>query len=110
MIILGSVTVVFGFFCFFLLVDDPKSKMLRLTPEEEKAVDNRKLDNAVVITRDFKFSHIVESLKEPRYYCFIFTSLLFNLQNGALGTFQSIITAGFGFSVIQTITFFQCMI
>ncbi|KAI9480897.1 MAG: major facilitator superfamily domain-containing protein [Benjaminiella poitrasii] len=103
MIILGAVTIAFGLFCFFLLVDNPSSKLLRLTPEQEKVVELRTIDNATVITKEIKFHHMIEALKEPRYYCFIFASLLFNLQNGALNTFSSIITAGFGFSSLNAI-------
>ncbi|KAI9359491.1 major facilitator superfamily domain-containing protein [Pilaira anomala] len=103
MIILGSVTIAFGIFCFFLLVDNPKSKFLRLTPDEKKVVELRTIDNSTIITREIKFHHMLEALKEPRYYCFIFASLLYNLQNGALNTFSSIITAGFGFSNLNAI-------
>ncbi|GAN07299.1 MFS allantoate transporter protein [Mucor ambiguus] len=103
MIILGAVTVVFGLFCFFLLVDNPKSKFLKLTTDEKKVAELRTIDNATIITKEIKWHHMVESLKEPRYYCFIFASLLFNLQNGALNTFSAIITAGFGFSSLNAI-------
>lgn len=101
MIILGSVTVFFGLFCFFFLVDKPKSRLLRLTPETEQIVDARQRDNAVVRTREIKFSHMRESLCEPRFWLLVITSLLINFQNGALNTFSSIITAGFGFSVSE---------
>ncbi|KAG0162456.1 hypothetical protein DFQ28_004452 [Apophysomyces sp. BC1034] len=103
MIILGAVTVLFGVICFFLLVDQPKSRFLRLTPEQEKAVEVRLLDNNVIRTNKVKISHMVEALKEPRFYCFIFASLLLNVQNGALGIFSAIITAGFGFSNLEAI-------
>lgn len=99
MIILGAITVLFGVICFFFLVDNPNSKYLRLTPAEKRVVELRTIDNNTVITKKIKYHHMLEALKEPRYYCFIFASLLFNLQNGALNTFSSIITKGFGFSV-----------
>lgn len=99
MLILGVITVAFGLILFFFLVDDPRSSFLRLTPEQREIVEERIRDNAVVITRQIKYNQIIEALKEPRYYCFIFASMLINFQNGALNTFQSIITAGFGFSV-----------
>lgn len=99
MIILGSVTIAFGIGCFFLLADNPKSKLLRLTENERKMVELRTIDNSTIVTKDIKIHHMFEALKEPRYYCFVFASLLFNLQNGALGIFSSVITAGFGFSV-----------
>ncbi|KAI9263868.1 major facilitator superfamily domain-containing protein [Helicostylum pulchrum] len=103
MIILGAATMAFGIFCFFLLVDNPRSKFLRLSPDELKVVELRIIDNSTVITKEIKFHHMLEALKEPRYYCFIFASLLYNLQNGALNTFSSIITAGFGFSNLNAI-------
>lgn len=103
MIILGAATMAFGIFCFFLLVDNPRSKFLRLSPDELKVVELRIIDNSTVVTKEIKFHHMLEALKEPRYYCFIFASLLYNLQNGALNTFSSIITAGFGFSVSEYI-------
>ncbi|KAF7727465.1 hypothetical protein EC973_007534 [Apophysomyces ossiformis] len=103
MIILGAVTVLFGLICFFFLVDKPKSRFLRLTPEQEKAVDVRLQDNNVVRTNEIKISHMIEALKEPRFYCFIFASMLYNVQNGAMGIFSAIITAGFGFSSLEAI-------
>lgn len=99
MIILGVITIAFGVCCFFLLVDNPQSKLLRVTAKEKEVIKLRTLDNATVVTKEVKFHHIIEAVKEPRFYCFIFASLLFNLQNGALNTFSAIITAGFGFSV-----------
>jgi hypothetical protein len=97
MIILGAITVVFGIGCFFLLVDNPKN--LRLTPEQEQVMKLRTIDNSTIVTKEIKYYQMIEALKEPRFYCFIFASLLFNLQNGALSIYSAIITAGFGFDV-----------
>lgn len=99
MIILGGITFLFGIIFFLFLVDSPTSKFLRLTPEEEQVVKHRTIDNSTVITKEIKYHQMIEALKEPRFYCFIFFSLLINLQNGALNTFSAIITTGFGFSV-----------
>ncbi|KAL0094883.1 major facilitator superfamily domain-containing protein [Phycomyces blakesleeanus] len=103
MIILGSVTILFGVICFFCLIDNPRSRFLRLTPEQKEVVDARLRDNSVVRTTEIKYSHMLESLREPRFYCFILSSLLINFQNGALSTFSAIITAGFGFSSLNAI-------
>ncbi|KAI9026456.1 major facilitator superfamily domain-containing protein [Phycomyces nitens] len=103
MIILGSVTILFGLICFFFLIDNPKSRFLRLTPEQDDIVNARLRDNSVVRTTEIKYSHMLESLREPRFYCFVISSLLIDFQNGALGTFSSIITAGFGFSNLNAI-------
>lgn len=47
-IIFGALTVFLGILTFFFLVDNPRSKLLRLTEEEYKIVDRRQRDNAVV--------------------------------------------------------------
>lgn len=99
MIILGAITIVFGLFSFFFMVDNPKAKVLRLSPEEEKIVELRMKDNAVVRSKEIKWSHVYEALKEPRFYAFCVAGLLINLQNSALNTFSAIITKGFGFTV-----------
>lgn len=103
MIILGAITILFGLFSFFFMVDNPKAKVLRLTPEEEKIVELRMRDNAVVKSKEIKTSHIWESLKEPRFYAFCFAAMLINFQNSALSTFSSIITKGFGFDSLNAI-------
>ena len=99
MIILGAITMVFGIFSFFFMVDNPRAKVLRLTPEEEKIVDLRTRDNAVVRNKTINTSHIFESLNEPRFYIFCLASMLLNFQNSALNTFSALITKGFGFTV-----------
>ncbi|GAA5801260.1 hypothetical protein HPULCUR_006705 [Helicostylum pulchrum] len=103
MIILGAITVVFGIFSFFFMVDNPKAKVLRLTPEEENIVDRRMRDNAVVKNKNINTAHIYESLKEPRFYAFCVCAALINFQNGALGIFSAMITQGFGFSNLNSI-------
>ncbi|KAI8643278.1 major facilitator superfamily domain-containing protein [Parasitella parasitica] len=103
MIILGSVTILFGIISFFFMVDSPKASVLGLTLEEEKVVDARMRDNAVVRSRQVKISHIYESLKEPRFYIFCLCSMLINFQNSVLNTYSSIITKGFGFTSLSAI-------
>lgn len=101
MIILGVVTIFFGFVCFFALIDDPYSRFLNLTPAMREIVAERQRDNAVVHSKETKLYQIKEALKEPRYYCFVIASMLINFQNGALNTFSTIITSGFGFTVCR---------
>ncbi|ORZ18604.1 major facilitator superfamily domain-containing protein [Absidia repens] len=103
MIILGCVTIVFGIFCFFLLVGEPTSPSICRNDEVTALVAERTRDNAVARTREIKFSHMWESLKEPRFYCFILASCTMNMQNGALGTFSTLITSSFGFTGLNSI-------
>ncbi|KAI8339466.1 major facilitator superfamily domain-containing protein [Chlamydoabsidia padenii] len=103
MIILGVVTIVFGIFCFFLLIGDPSHPFISRTPEIKAIVAERTRDNAVARTREIKVSHMIESVKELRFWCFIFASMLLNMQNGALGTFSTLITSSFGFERLNSI-------
>ncbi|KAI8886243.1 MFS general substrate transporter [Backusella circina FSU 941] len=103
MVILGSVTIAFGFFCFCFMVVDPKASVLRLTPEQERVVDLRMLDNDVQISREIKFTHIKECLREPRYYCYTIAGIITNIPNGAFFTFISILISSFGFSNLNSI-------
>ncbi|KAL1932183.1 hypothetical protein VTP01DRAFT_9239 [Rhizomucor pusillus] len=52
--------------CDILFVDKPKSKLLKLTLEQEKIVDERTQDNAVVRSKKFNRRHVIESLCELR--------------------------------------------
>ncbi|KAI9316390.1 major facilitator superfamily domain-containing protein [Dichotomocladium elegans] len=103
MLILGVVTVGFGFIIFFGLIDNPRSRFLKLTSEQLAIVDERMRDNSTVVNHKIKYHQMLEALKEPRFYCFIFAALLINIQNGALGAFTALITVGFGFSGVDAL-------
>ncbi|GAA5812202.1 hypothetical protein MFLAVUS_005652 [Mucor flavus] len=101
MIILGGATVIFGFICFFLLIDD--ANHISKSDDERTIIGLRVKDNAVVVTRTINYSQIMEALKESRFYCFAAFSFFVSLQNGALSVFSSIITQGFGYSNLNAI-------
>ncbi|KAI8886242.1 MFS general substrate transporter [Backusella circina FSU 941] len=103
MILLGVFTILWGILILFLMVGDPKSKLLSLTPEQEQIVDHRILDNAVVVSQKINYQHIKESLLEPRYYCLVFGAILVSLQIGSLQTFSSIIISNFGYKDLDAI-------
>ncbi|ORX51984.1 MFS general substrate transporter [Hesseltinella vesiculosa] len=103
MIILGSVTVAFGFFCFFFLIDNPKSKLICRDEKTRAILAERTLDNAVVRNKTIKVAHMIEAVKELRFWCFVFAALLINMQNGALSTYSSLITNSLGFSSLDAI-------
>ncbi|KAI8330658.1 major facilitator superfamily domain-containing protein [Choanephora cucurbitarum] len=98
MIIYGSITMLMGLVYFVFLPDRPDSRWFRLTEEERLIVKERVRDNAVVRTFNINQDQIKEALKEPRLYCYCLISLLIELQNGALTTFQSLIISDLGFS------------
>lgn len=99
MIILGSITAFMGVFCFFFLIDNPKTTALNLNAEQEILVEERTRDNAVVRTTMIKKDQIIEALKEVRFWCFCVSCLFINLQNGAMTTYNTQFAMGFGFTV-----------
>ncbi|KAI7859824.1 major facilitator superfamily domain-containing protein [Circinella umbellata] len=103
MLIWGIITTALGFVYFFFLPDKAKSRWFRLTEEEEKIVDERTRDNTVVQSKKFKKEHIIEALKEPRFYCYFVISFLLDLQNGCVTIFSSQIIKNMGFSNLESI-------
>lgn len=106
MIILGGATVIMGIVCFFFLIDSPKSPAMKLNAEQEILIEERTRDNATVRTTEIKKEQIWEALKEVRFWCFGFSCLLINLQNGAMTIYNGQITASFGFNVSDLINQF----
>jgi ACS family allantoate permease-like MFS transporter len=103
MIIFGCLTTLAGVVFFFFLPDHPYSRWFRLDDAEKEIVEERIRDNAVVSTYKLNMSQIYEALREPRFYCYCFVSLLINLQNGALTTFSTIIIKQLGFNAFEAI-------
>ncbi|KAI8149503.1 major facilitator superfamily domain-containing protein [Fennellomyces sp. T-0311] len=103
MIIWGCLTTFIGVLFFFLLPDRPKSRWFRLTPKEEKIVDERTRDNAVVQNREYKISHVYEAIREPRLYCYILISFFLNLQNGTMTIFANQFIVDMGFTRLESI-------
>ncbi|KAJ8654626.1 hypothetical protein O0I10_009677 [Lichtheimia ornata] len=98
MIILGSVTVVLGVCIFTFLPDKPTSRWLRLQPHEYPIVAARTHDNGVVANRKLQWSHVIESIQEPRFYCYLAAVTLGNVQNGCLQIFASMLIKELGFT------------
>ena len=82
-------TVLLGILCFFFLVDNPKSWLLRLTEQEKSITEDRTQDNAVVRHQKIKWGQMWEACKEIRLWCICFAGLGLNLQNGALQVFSA---------------------
>jgi hypothetical protein len=58
------------------MIGDPKTSMLRSTPDEMNVIDMRMTDSGVTESGKINYNHIKESLKEPRYYCYIISIIL----------------------------------
>ncbi|ORX61497.1 MFS general substrate transporter [Hesseltinella vesiculosa] len=102
-LIFGVITVFVGLLTLFLLVDTPFHKFLQLTAEEEEVVKERLRDNAVVPTKEFKWSHIFEALRELRFYALVLSSMFMMITNGFFTIYSSSLVASFGFSGLDSV-------
>ncbi|KAI7862749.1 major facilitator superfamily domain-containing protein [Spinellus fusiger] len=102
-IIYGIITMVLGIVVFFLLVDNPYSKLLRITEKQKLIVEDRIRDNAVVKNKVIKRNQIWEALNEPRLWLLSVAMFCCYLQNSALITFSTLLVRGLGFSSPQSI-------
>ncbi|KAI8138304.1 major facilitator superfamily domain-containing protein [Fennellomyces sp. T-0311] len=103
MIIWGSVTTLLGITLFLFLPDTTKSRFFRLTPQEDRLMDERIRDNATVRSDKISFAHIREAIKEPQYYCYIIANTLMSLKIACSTTFSSQMIRGMGFSNLNSV-------
>ncbi|KAI9497527.1 major facilitator superfamily domain-containing protein [Zychaea mexicana] len=102
-IIWGIVTVFIGVCVFIFLPDQKESRWFRLTPTEKEIVKERVCDTGMVRDKLFKLSHVVESVKETRLYCYCSIALLLCLQNGCVSLYSSQIFRDSGFSKLDSV-------
>ncbi|CAO3621467.1 unnamed protein product [Cunninghamella blakesleeana] len=94
-IILGTITIV--------IVDNPHSKLLRLTEEEKTIVEERIQDNAVVKDKTVKVHHYWEALREPRFYLIMIATFANFLSIGGMVVFNKLFIKSLGFDTLETI-------
>ncbi|KAI7858493.1 major facilitator superfamily domain-containing protein [Circinella umbellata] len=103
MLIYGAVTVCFSIIVLIYLPDSPYSKRFHLTSGEKEIVTARIADNNVLRISNIQWNQIIESLKEPRYWCLLLLTAISNLPNGAITIFSSQLIKDLGFSELDSI-------
>ncbi|KAL6889157.1 major facilitator superfamily domain-containing protein [Trichoderma evansii] len=98
----GAVTVVFGIAVWFLLPDFPETASW-LTDKEKAFIQARLPANAPRANeQNFKFSEIVDSLKDVRLWLFTVSWALFSTASNGVRFYQSTVIANLGFTNIAT--------
>jgi ACS family allantoate permease-like MFS transporter len=98
-LIFGICTTVLGVIVFFLLIDTPTSKLLRLTEKEHIIVKERTEDNKVIKSKTIKKEQIWEAFKETRFWCLNLAVLFNAMENGGMLSYAVILVQGLGFNV-----------
>ncbi|ORX39437.1 major facilitator superfamily domain-containing protein [Kockovaella imperatae] len=97
-LILGAVTVVWGFVLTFTLPDDPL-KTKGLNEDERKiAIARLERNRAGTINHNFKGEQIKEAFTDYKVWSSALIILLTGVPSGALGTFGTLVINGFGYN------------
>ncbi|KAI9249723.1 major facilitator superfamily domain-containing protein, partial [Phascolomyces articulosus] len=103
MIIFGPITGICGIIIFVFLPDTPHSRWLQLTTEEEELMNSRIRDNGTVKTKKINFSHIMESLTDARFYCYVLASFFAAAPVACTTQFSSQLIQLMGFSNLHSV-------
>lgn len=97
-LIMGSVTFLWSGVVYLVFPDSPET--VNWLTSEEKALWQARMkeDNAGSANRDFKWSHVIESLTSLSFWCLIFMSICAHVPSGPISSFGSIIFSQMGFS------------
>jgi ACS family allantoate permease-like MFS transporter len=102
---LGSMTILVGCICLFLL--GTPSEVKWLTPEEKRMANARIVSNNTGHDRTgvkkWQWKQVKECLIDPCFWFAGINSFLSSLPNGGLTTFSHIINTSFGFTNLQVI-------
>ncbi|KAG2226219.1 hypothetical protein INT45_003364 [Circinella minor] len=102
-IIWSLVTIFVGICVFIFLPDQKESRWFRLTTTEMEIIKERVCDTGMVQNKQFKLKHVIESIKEPRLYCYCLIVVLLCLQNGSVSLYSSQIIRDSGFSKLDSV-------
>jgi hypothetical protein len=103
-LILGAATTAYGLVLLVLLPDSP-TKAKFLTPEERIIAVSRTLENktGVMDEGNFKWEQVWEIFRDPQALILALYTLVVNIPNGGVTSFNSLIVAGFGFDPLTTL-------
>lgn len=103
-IIYGSVTVFYSFFLFFSLPDNIESAWF-LNKKEKQIAYLRVVKNQTGVVHQkssYKLSHVIEALKDPKYWIVVAFIICQSICNAGVTNFNPLIIKSFGFSALKT--------
>ncbi|SMR50892.1 unnamed protein product [Zymoseptoria tritici ST99CH_1E4] len=100
-LLVGLITCTVGVLVFFLLPDNPMSS--RLTHEEKVwAVERLRENQTGIENKHIKPAQILECFADPQTWLLSLITILSNVPNGAVSSFQATIIKSFGYTSKQT--------
>lgn len=102
-LIFGAVTALWGIIMLVLLPDTPPKTFWLNHTQRELAVQRILADGQGGIKSSYKWSQVVEALRDPTTWFLSLYSFCVNIANGGLTAFGSLVVQGFGYEGLQAL-------
>ena len=101
-LVVGLITVCIGLVVIGFMPDNPMSARRLTHPERVAAVQRLRENQTGVENKHFKPYQVVQCLTDPQTWLLSIITIAASIPNGAVGSFQSILIKGFGFTSYET--------
>ncbi|KAL1897841.1 hypothetical protein Sste5346_003693 [Sporothrix stenoceras] len=101
-IILGSITCVWAIFVSWWMPDSPMRAKCWAKEDRLLMIERVRANQTGIQNRKLKRSHVMEAIKDPQVWCYVFIQVIIQIPTGGLGSFSTIIISNFGFTTLQT--------
>lgn len=102
-IILGAITVAWGFVILYCLPDNPVQARFLSDVERTISIERMRRGQTGIENSHFKGYQIKEALLDPKTWLLVMMTFSIQMVNGAVSGFGSIIVSGFGFDGLQSV-------
>ncbi|RSH94196.1 hypothetical protein EHS25_003999 [Saitozyma podzolica] len=99
--ILGILTVVWGFTALFWVPDSPTSAKC-YSEEDKRLMVERMRSNQNLQNKEFKWYQAKEALTDPHLWAYAALNVLVTLPSGGVSSYNGLITEALGFTALQT--------
>lgn len=101
-LVVGLITITVGANVIIFMPDNPMSARKLSHAERVAAVERLRENQTGVENKHFKFYQVRQCFADPQTWLLVIITVAASVPNGAVGSFQSILIKGFGFTNYQT--------
>lgn len=101
-LVVGLITVAVGITVILMLPDNPMSARFLSRKEKVWAIERLRSNQTGVENKHFKWPQFVACFTDPQTYFLSLITLLSNIPNGFVSSFQAIVIKGFGYTSKET--------
>ncbi|OIW27878.1 MFS general substrate transporter [Coniochaeta ligniaria NRRL 30616] len=101
----GLFTVTYSVFVFFLMPDSPMEAKFLSEREKVIAVERLRANQMGIISREWRWDHVLETFLDPKTYMWFFLILSISIPSGGISTFGNLVVKSFGYTAFQAILF-----